>query len=70
MDTDIVNREGGKSFNRSGEEVIVCHICNHRNTTMLVTKECDRCHELKVRIRMDPKIARKLLIETEKNEDK
>lgn len=64
MDTDIVISVGGQNFNRFKQEVIPCKTCG-RSTTMLGTKQCDRCYELDSRIRSDPDLARKLLAQTD-----
>lgn len=45
MDTQIVHTEGGRSFNRHGEEVVDCRTGCGRKTTMLGTRLCDCCWE-------------------------
>lgn len=60
METIIVRTTNGKNYNAYNEQVIPCTICGE-GTTMLGTQHCDRCHELDVRIRMDPEIAERLV---------
>ena len=46
--------------NRVGEKIIDCLLCGGE-TTMLGTKLCDRCWELKRRIEADPELTREIL---------
>ena len=45
MDIHVTKIEGGKRFNRWGNEVITCSAGCGRDTTMLGTKLCDPCWE-------------------------
>ncbi|MCP4651101.1 MAG: hypothetical protein GY853_13630 [PVC group bacterium] len=60
MDTDVEKFYGGIPYNKFGEKLIKCEICGEP-TTMLGTKHCDRCHELKIRIERDPELTKKIL---------
>jgi len=68
MDTEIVKTVDSKNYNRYGDEVIVCQVCEENKTTALGTKKCDRCWELGMRIERDVDIAKKIIagLETEK----
>lgn len=48
MDTRIVEVKDNKHYNRYGDQVISCELCDNL-TTMLGTKRCDRCWELESR---------------------
>lgn len=50
----------GRNLDRFGQEIIKCTLCGNP-TTMLGTKLCDRCWELKSRIEADPDLAKKIL---------
>lgn len=52
------------SYRDSEEKTVPCGICGNL-TPMLGTKRCDRCWELETRIKMDPKLAKKILAEIE-----
>lgn len=65
MDTEIVKTENGKDYNRFGEEIITCIICNKEKTTMLGTKKCDICWELESRISSNFELAKKIIADLE-----
>lgn len=47
MDTQIIKRTEEGDFNRWGQKVIACRFNCGRVTTMLGTRECDRCHTVR-----------------------
>lgn len=60
MDTRIVEVKDNKHYNKYGEEVISCELCDNL-TTMLGTKRCDRCWELESRIKQDLDLAKRII---------
>jgi hypothetical protein len=46
--------------NLFGHRLVQCSLCC-APTAMTGTRHCDRCHELKTRITMDPELARRIL---------
>lgn len=50
--------------NEWGESVVPCCLCG-KPTSMTGTKLCDRCWELKMRIKADPALAHRILMELE-----
>lgn len=61
MDSQLHHTDDqGNKLNRFGEKLIPCELCGHL-TTMLGTKRCDSCWELERRIKIDPKLAYKIL---------
>jgi hypothetical protein len=49
------------------EKTVPCKICG-ASTTFTGTELCNRCWELKSRIEMNPKLARKILEDFEKDQ--
>jgi hypothetical protein len=64
MDTKITKEENGKRYNQHNQEVIPCRICRG-DTAALETALCDRCLELEIRIRSDPELYKKIIMEIE-----
>lgn len=62
MDIEVAHRNGGKEFNRFGEEIITCIVCRKHKTTMLGTKMCDNCYELDSRMRDNPMLVAKMMM--------
>ena len=60
MDIQVHHEIDGKRFNKFGEELTECRLCD-RLTSMLGTKLCDACYELEHRIHGNPDLARKIL---------
>lgn len=65
METNIAKEKDGKKFNKYNEELITCRICNTHLTTALGTALCDSCWELETRIRSNPELAKKIIMEIE-----
>lgn len=61
MNTKIVKELNGDNYNRYGEMVFPCELCEEKLTTDLQSKRCERCRELETRIEADPELASKIL---------
>lgn len=66
MDTIVVRTEHNNDFNRFDQKIIKCKLCGGK-TTMLGTKLCDNCWELKTRIYHNLNIAKRIINDIEKS---
>lgn len=58
---EVIEGSSGIYTLRTGQEVVLCRLCEHTYTTLLGTGLCNSCWELNTRVRLHPVLARKIL---------